>query len=79
MVARKEGLQGYEQRNGEEPMSKKQRKNERGYTLLEYCAGAAIIASILWTALNSLGGDLSALLGAVGGWANAREGQVIQN
>lgn len=53
-------------------------KRERGYTLLEYCAGAAIIASILWTALNSLGGDLSALLGAVGGWANARQGEVIQ-
>jgi type II secretory pathway pseudopilin PulG len=55
------------------------RKNrERGYTLLEYCAGAAIIASILWTALNSLGGDLSALLGSVGGWANARQNQVVQ-
>lgn len=49
-----------------------QRKNEKGYTLLEYCAGAAIIAGVLWTALNSLGGNLSGLLGAVGGWANNR-------
>lgn len=47
-------------------------KNERGYTLLEYCAGAAIIAGVLWTALNSLGGDLSALLNAVGTWAQTR-------
>lgn len=55
------------------------RKNrERGYTLLEYCAGAAIIASILWTALNTLGGDLSNLLGAVGGWANARQTEIVQ-
>jgi len=59
-------------------MTRRASKRERGYTLLEYCAGAAIIASILWTALNSLGGDLSALLGAVGGWANARQGEVIQ-
>ena len=59
-------------------MTRRASKRERGYTLLEYCAGAAIIASILWTALNSLGGDLSSLLGAVGGWANARQGEVIQ-
>lgn len=59
-------------------MTRRASKRERGYTLLEYCAGAAIIASILWTALNSLGGDLSNLLGAVGGWANARQGEVIR-
>jgi hypothetical protein len=58
-------------------MTRRASKRERGYTLLEYCAGAAIIASILWTALNSLGGDLSSLLGAVGGWANARQGEII--
>jgi len=49
---------------------------ERGYTLLEYCAGAAIIAGILWTALNSLGGNLSQLLTAVGNWAQARQENV---
>jgi Flp pilus assembly pilin Flp len=53
-------------------MSKRSRKNERGYTLLEYCAGAAVIAGILWTALNALGGNLSALLDAVGSWAQRR-------
>jgi hypothetical protein len=45
---------------------------EAGYTLLEYCAGAAIIAGILWTALNALGGNLSDLLAAVGEWAKRR-------
>jgi Flp pilus assembly pilin Flp len=50
----------------------KQHSRERGYTLLEYCAGAAIIAGILWTALNALGGNLSDLLGAVGDWAQRR-------
>lgn len=50
----------------------KQESRERGYTLLEYCAGAAIIAGILWTALNALGGNLSDLLNAVGEWAQRR-------
>lgn len=50
----------------------KQENWERGYTLLEYCAGAAIIAGILWTALTALGGNLSDLLNAVGQWAQRR-------
>jgi len=53
-------------------MIEKNRKDESGYTLLEYCAGAAIIAGILWTALNALGGNLSDLLEAVGQWAQRR-------
>ena len=53
-------------------MRKSVSKRERGYTLLEYCAGAAIIAGILWTALNNLGTDLGQLLGAVGTWADNR-------
>ena len=39
----------------EERMKQQQMKAQKGYTLLEYCAGAAIIAGILWTGLNSLG------------------------
>jgi hypothetical protein len=59
-------------------MKKQVDSQERGYTLLEYCAGAAIIAGILWTALNSLGGDLSQLLNAVGQWAQTRTGSITQ-
>lgn len=54
-------------------------QRERGYTLLEYCAGAAVIAAVLWTALSALGGDISALLGSVGGWANKRQAEVDKN
>ena len=54
-------------------------KRQRGYTLLEYCAGAAIIAGILWTALNALGGNLSGLLNAVGSWATNRTATISQN
>lgn len=52
------------------------RKNEKGYTLLEYCAGAAIILGVLYGALNALGTDLQNLLGSMGGWANNRQGQI---
>ena len=45
---------------------------QRGYTLLEYCAGAAIITGILWVALNGMGNNLATLLQRVGLWATAR-------
>lgn len=48
----------------------------RGYTLLEYCAGAAIIAGVIWTALNALGGNMSDLLNSVGRWAQGRSASV---
>ena len=60
-------------------MRKSANKRERGYTLLEYCAGAAIIAGILWTALDNLGADLSGLLNAVGAWSNTRTDGIVQN
>jgi Flp pilus assembly pilin Flp len=44
-------------------------KGEKGYTLLEYCAGAAIIVTVLYTALNGLGDQLSSFLGNIGTWA----------
>jgi Flp pilus assembly pilin Flp len=57
-------------------MKKSVSKRERGYTLLEYCAGAAIIAGILFTALQNLGGSLATLLDAVGNWSNSRAGDL---
>jgi len=50
---------------------------EKGYTLLEYCAGAAIITGILWVALNGLGENLSTLLQRVGQWATARSNAIV--
>lgn len=60
-------------------MKRSVKRMERGYTLLEYCAGAAIIAGILWTALSNLGADLSGLLNAVGAWSNSRRDGIQQN
>ena len=58
---------------------RKNGKYQKGYTLLEYCAGAAIIAGILWTALNALGGSLNGLLTNVSAWANRRSTGISQN
>lgn len=54
-------------------------KSEGGYTLLEYSAGAAIIAGILWVALNGLGNNLSSLLASVGSWAQKRADSVAKD
>ena len=52
------------------------RKDDRGYALLEYCAGAAIIIGVLWGALVSLGTNMSSLINNIGGWAAARAQEV---
>lgn len=57
-------------------MAKKATKRQRGYTLLEYCAGAAIIAGVLWAALGRLGGEISDLLDEIGQWADDRRGEI---
>jgi Flp pilus assembly pilin Flp len=57
-------------------MRKSASQKERGYTLLEYCAGAAIIAGILFTALQNLGGSLGTLLDAVATWSTSRAGDL---
>ncbi|MCO6430838.1 MAG: hypothetical protein J5J00_08250 [Deltaproteobacteria bacterium] len=47
------------------------RKNyskQKGYTLLEYCAGAALLLSIVWAGMNALGGSLDNYLRRVGTW-----------
>ncbi len=53
-------------------MTKRERKNQKGYTLLEYCAGAALIAGIIWVALNAMGQNITTLLNAIGQWAANR-------
>ena len=54
-------------------------KDQRGYTLLEYCAGAAIIAGVVWGALNMLGGNMASFLNALGGWVSDRTTAISQN
>ena len=54
---------------GERKMRTRKAELQKGYTLLEYCAGAAIIVTVLYTALNGLGEQLSTFLQGVGTWA----------
>ena len=55
----------------------KKRDGEEGYTLLEYCAGAAVIAGIVFGALNALGGNLQGLLENLGQWADDRAADIV--
>jgi len=48
------------------------KNKEKGFTLLEYCAGAAVIAGVVWVAVSTLGENLSDLLVAIGEWASSR-------
>lgn len=58
-------------------MNKKEnKKKQSGYTLLEYCAGAALIAGIIWVALNAMGQNITTLLNAIGQWAVTRAGGI---
>jgi hypothetical protein len=52
---------------------RKNRRSERGISLLEYCAGAAVLLGIVWTAMTLMGQDVSALLQSIGGWAVAQK------
>ena len=46
---------------------------ERGYTLLEYAAGAALIAIIVGLTITAIGTGFTDLGGQIGAWAS-REG-----
>ena len=65
--------------NRRKTASRIRRSREAGYTLLEYCAGAAIITGILWGALGYLGNSLDGLLRGVGSWAQARTQEISIN
>ena len=51
-------------------------KKQRGYTLLEYAAGAAVLMGLLYIGVQALGGGVQDLLEAVGVWARSRSGDL---
>ena len=55
------------------------RRDQRGITLLEYCAGAAILLGIIWGAMSLLGTNVSKLLASVAGWADREATTIDQN
>ncbi len=48
--------------------------NKKGYALLEYSAGAAIVATVLWLAMGNLGNGVAGMLNSIGTWA---QGQAV--
>ncbi|MEZ4753892.1 MAG: hypothetical protein R3A13_06220 [Bdellovibrionota bacterium] len=52
------------------------KRNQKGYTLLEYCAGAAIIAGVIWAALSTFGNSVGGMFDALSNWTDARTSDV---
>lgn len=50
--------------------------SNRGFSLLEYCAGAAVLVGIIWAAVNTMGGQVSGMVKSIGDWAGARTTQM---
>ena len=48
------------------------KKSERGFTILEYCAGAVVVMVVLWTAFDALGGNIKEFMEGVGGWLSKK-------
>jgi hypothetical protein len=44
-------------------------KKQKGYTLLEYAAGAALLVSLLYVGVNLMGTGIQGLLSSIGAWA----------
>ena len=53
-------------------------RKQRGYTLLEYCAGAAVIAGIVWVAMVNLGGAMNTYLENLSEWLRGRGALVTE-
>jgi hypothetical protein len=54
----------------------KRGRGSKGFTLLEYCAGAAVIAGMVFASLNTFGTNLGGLLTELGNWATRRADEV---
>ena len=55
---------------------KNTKNRQAGYTLLEYCAGAALILVTIWGALNAMGQNISGMLASIGTWATERSAEI---
>jgi hypothetical protein len=54
------------------------KKKQAGYTLLEYCAGAAVLLGLVIGAINLMGGSLQTLAQGISDWAQSAS-QNVQN
>jgi len=52
------------------------RRSERGFTLLEYCAGAVVLLTIVYVAMRGMGENLGGFMTAIGDWASSQGEQI---
>jgi len=52
-------------------MRRASNNREKGYTLLEYCAGAAIVLGVVFGTLQTVSGNLTKFLTKIGAWADS--------
>jgi Flp pilus assembly pilin Flp len=55
------------------------KREERGYTLLEYAAGAALIAIIVGITVTAIGTGFTNLGGSIGTWATREGTELLAN
>ena len=55
------------------------KEEQRGYALLEYTAGALVVATVLWTAMNGLGTSISGLLNSIGNFVAGQASDLVNN
>lgn len=51
---------------------RRKNKNQKGFTLLEYCAGAAVIAGVVYSGLSVMGGQMEGFFVGLGQWIGDR-------
>jgi len=51
-------------------------KKDRGYTLLEYAVGAAVLVGIIVAGLNAMGSGVVNLFNGIGEWASGQVGGI---
>lgn len=51
-------------------------KKQRGFTLFEYCAGAAVILGVVWTAMSAMGTSMSDMINAIAKWTSDRAASI---
>lgn len=68
-----------DERKANYKMTGKHHRNQKGYTLLEYAAGATVLLALLYAGLNTMGTGIKDLMGGIGTWAAAQSASLPNN
>ena len=51
----------------------------KGFTLLEYCAGAAVLITLVYGAVSTMGTNIGGFLTNIGAWATKQAAEVAKH